>query len=98
VTNLITVDNVLKDKQNPFGDMHLEEAILSDQFTNDFINGIVKLHKLVALIMFIGKDLLLDIHLHVEQQLEKQLADPKVLADHLSFLNGEDVFELGLFV
>ena len=47
--------------------------------------------------MFVRKDVFFDVHLHVEEQFEEQFAYAQVFADHLRFLDGEDVLEVGLF-
>lgn len=78
--------------------MHLKQFVLSDQFSDYFIDRVVKLKEFLSFVMLVGKYLLLDVHFHVKQKLEKKLADSQIFADHLSLLDWVNVFEFCLFM
>lgn len=82
------MNDVFHDELEPFGDMHLELSIVPDEFLDDFVEGVVELKELVSFVVFVRKDVLLQVHLHVVEQLEKELANSKIFANHLSFQHG----------
>lgn len=75
MTGFIAVNNILEDEHDPLRNVHLEQSIFSDKFSDNLVNGIVQFHELIALVVLVRKDFLLDVHFHVEKQLEEQLAD-----------------------
>lgn len=76
--------------------MHLEELVLADQLVDDLVEGVVEFEELVALVVLVGEDVLLQVHLHEVEQFEEQLADAEVLADHLPLEDREDYIGQGL--
>jgi hypothetical protein len=70
--------------------VHLEQRILPHQLVDDLVQRVVQLQKLVFLVVLVRKDVLPQVHLHEVEQLEQQLADAEVLADHLALVDGED--------
>lgn len=98
MTGLIAANHILEHEHDPLWNVHLEQLILPDQFPDHLVNGIVQFHELIAFVVLIRKDFLLDVHFHVEEQLEEQLADAQIFADHLALLDWEDVLQLGLLM
>ena len=76
--------------------MYLEQVVPSDQLHDHLIAGVVQLVEFLVLVRSALEDLLLLVLLHVVKQLEKQLADTQILADHLSFFDRMDVVQVRL--
>lgn len=90
LTWLIVGDDIVEDELEPFGDMHLEELILADQLVDDLVEGVVELEELVSLVVLIREDIFFQVHFHEVEQLEEELADAEVFADHLTLEHRED--------
>ena len=90
VAGLVVGDDVIEDELKPLGNVHLEELVLTHQLVDDLVEGVVELEELVALVVLVGEDVLLEVHLHKIEQLEKELADAEVFADHLPLEDWED--------
>jgi hypothetical protein len=82
--------DIVEDELEPFGDMHFEEIVVADELTVDVVESIVELHELLTLVVLVREDVLLQIHLHEVQQLEQQLRNTQVLANHLAHTLRED--------
>ncbi len=71
MARLIIVDDILKDKNYPFRDVHFEKFVFPDKFSDNLVNSVVKFDKFVPFVMLIWKYIFLDVHLHVEKKLKK---------------------------
>lgn len=66
MVRLIVLDYILENKHDPFGDVHFEKFVLSNQLSYNFINGVVKFDELISFIMLIRENLLFYVHFHIE--------------------------------
>jgi hypothetical protein len=57
VARLIFSQNILNDKIDPFGNINLEEQIVSHEFIDNFVDGVIKFIELLELIMLSLKDI-----------------------------------------
>lgn len=76
--------------------MNLEQLMILDHYLYYLVAGVVQILELVLLIVSVLKDILLLVDFHVVQELEQQLAHPQVLANHLSFLHGQNYISVHL--
>jgi len=53
MVRLIVLNDIFKNKHNPFGDVHFEKFIFPYKFTNNFVNGVVKFNEFISLIMLV---------------------------------------------
>lgn len=90
LAGLVSRDHVIEDELEPLGDVHLEEVVFADELAVDFVQRVVEFHELFPLVVLVRKNVFPQVHLHKVQQLEEELTDAQVLADHLSFGEGEN--------
>lgn len=78
--------------------MNFEQFVFSYELSDHLIDCVVEFHELVSFVVFVGENVLLYVHSHIEKKFEKKLTDSEILAYHLTFLYWEDVLHLGLFM
>lgn len=98
MVRLIVLNDIFKNKHNPFGDVHFEKFIFPYKFTNNFVNGVVKFNEFISLIMLVWKYLFLDVHFHVKQKFKQKLTYSQIFTNHLSFLDWEDILKFCFFM
>lgn len=100
---LVFYQNVFNDKIDPFRHVNLEKEVISHQFIDNLIDGVVEFIELFKLIVLSFEDIggfpdvsiflvfsiffqvsSLKVLSHEEKQLEEELTDAEILADHLS--------------
>lgn len=74
--------------------MNFEQLVILHHNLNHLITSVVKIIKLLALIVCVQENILLFIHLHVEQKLEQQFTHTKILANGLPLLHRQNLLSL----
>ena len=85
---LVLDQDVLDDEVDPLGDVYFEEEVVANQLVDDFVDDVVELPELPPGVGVLVEDvagahlplphlhvLVHEVLLHVEQQLEEELAD-----------------------
>ena len=82
---LIALNHIVEDELNPLRYVNFEQFVIFYQIDNHLVYRAVHLIEFLSLVCSLFKYLLLFVFLHEEKQLEKQLAQPQILADFLPF-------------